>query len=317
MRVAAEARKRGSSVRFDDIIGLARKAARKKAPRVAVAGAHDPMVLDVLCDAAGQGFASPMLFGDEARIKAMASRRRLDLEGCSVIDVPDPVQAARQATEAASSGEAEVLMKGMVTTATLMKAALDSEIGIKTERLMTHVAVIEVDGFKRIMLMSDGGIVIAPQLEQKVEIVKNAISVAHALGLKLPKVALLSSIEIVNTKMKSAVDAAIIAKMADRGQIKGGIVDGPLAFDNAISPEAAKQKGIKSPVAGAADILIVGDTDVGNVFYKTVTYFLGKRARTAGIIVGGTVPMVVVSRADTYEARLNSIAVGCVLASRS
>jgi phosphate butyryltransferase len=300
-------------VRFRDIITLARRLSKQYRPRVAVAGAHDPIVLDVLCDAAEQGFALPILYGDETKIQSIASKQRLSLRACEVIDVPDATASARMAAQTASSGQADVLMKGNVTTATIMKAALDGDIGIKTDRLLSHVAVFEVEGYNRIMFMSDGGIVIEPDLEQKVGIVVNAIEVAQALGVKTPKVALLSSIEIVNTRMRSAVDAAIIAKMADRGQIKGAVVDGPLAFDNAISAEAAKQKGVKSPVAGNADILIVGHADVGNVFYKVLTYFLGKRCKTAGVIVGGMVPMVVVSRADTYEARLNSIAVACVL----
>lgn len=302
-----------TKVRFQDIIKLARKISRRHRPRVAVAGADDPIVLDVLCDACAQGFALPVLYGKKSSIESIAKRQHLSLQGCEIVNVKSAGDAARLAAQAASSGEADVLMKGNVTTATIMKAALDKEIGIKTERLMSHVAVFEVEGYDRIMFMSDGGIVIEPDLEQKVEIVKNAISVAHALGVRLPKVALLSSIEIVNTKMRSAVDAAIIAKMADRGQITGAIIDGPFAFDNAISVEAARHKGVKSPVAGCADILIVGHADVGNVFYKTLTYFVGKRCKTAGVIVGGMVPMVVVSRADTYEARLNSIAVACIL----
>lgn len=314
--MSSKPRRRSSEVRFDDIIRLARKVSKTHTPRVAVAGAHYPIVLDVLCDAAGQGFASPLLFGDEGRIREFARKQHLSLKGCEITDVLDPVSASRQAAQAARSGEADALMKGNVTTATIMKAALDDEIGIKTDRLMSHVAVFEVEGYKRVMFMSDGGIVIEPDLEQKVQIVENAIQVAVALGVKVPKVALLSCIETVNTRMRSAVDAAVISKMAERGQIKGAVVDGPLAFDNAVSPEAARQKGIESPVAGAADILIVGHADVGNVLYKTLTYFCGKRARTAGVIVGGKVPMIVVSRADTYEARLNSIAVGCVLSRR-
>jgi len=302
-----------STVRFRDIIRLARSVSKTRRPRVAVAGADDPVVLDVLCDASAQGFAAPLLYGRQSNIQQLVKRQRLSLKGCEIVDVDDPSDAARLAAQAASSGTADVLMKGNVTTATIMKAALDKEIGIKTDRLMSHVAIFEVEGYDRIMFMSDGGIVIEPDLEQKVEIVRNAISVAHALGVRQPRVAILSSIEIVNTRMRSAVDAAIIAKMADRGQIKGAIVDGPFAFDNAISPEAAKQKGVRSPVAGNADILIVGHADVGNVLYKTLTYFVGKRCKTAGVIVGGMVPMVVVSRADTYEARLNSIAVACIL----
>lgn len=301
------------AVRFGDILNLAKKTAKRHKPRVAVAGAHAPVVLDVLCDAAHRGFAEPLLFGDEAKIQEIASEQHLDLAGCDIINVKDPTSMARRAAEAARMGDADVLMKGNVTTATIMKAALDEEIGIKTERLMSHVAVFEVEGFDRVMFMSDGGIVIDPDLAQKVEIMNNAIQVAHALGVARPKVALISSIEIVNTKMKSAVDAAIIAKMADRGQITGAVVDGPFGFDNAISPEAAAQKGVKSPVAGKADILIVGHADVGNVLYKSLSYFVGERCSMAGVIVGAKVPIVVVSRADTYEARLNSIAIACIL----
>lgn len=304
---------RSKAVRFGDILKLAKRVAKKHKPRVAVAGAHAPIVLDVLCDASHQGFAEPLLFGDEAKIRQIASKQRLDLAGCDIQDVKDPTSAARLAAEAAHTGDADVLMKGNVTTATIMKAALDDEIGIKTDRLMSHVAVFEVKGHDRVMFMSDGGIVIEPDLAQKVEIVKNAIHVAHALGVARPKVALLSSIEIVNTRMRSAVDAAVIAKMSDRGQITGAVVDGPFGLDNAISPEAAAQKGVKSPVAGRADILIVGHADVGNVLYKTLSYFVGDRCSMAGVIVGAKAPMVVVSRADTYEARLNSIAIACVL----
>ena len=300
-------------MRFGDILKVARKVSRHHTPRVAVAGAHDPVVLDVLCDAAKQGFAAPIMYGDQGKIRALAAEGHLSLGGCEIVDVSNQVGAARLAAEACSSGAADVLMKGNVTTATIMKAALDKDIGIKTDRLMSHVAVFEVKDYKRIMLMSDGGIVIEPDLEQKVEIVENAVEVARALGIKVPKVALLSSIEIVNVRMKSAMDAAIISKMAERGQIKGAIVDGPLAFDNAVSEEAARHKGIKSQVAGKADILVVGHADVGNVLYKTLTYFCGQRAQTAGVIVGGRVPMIVVSRADTYDARLNSIAVACIL----
>jgi len=311
--VSSKPRARSSTVRFDDILRVAKKVAKTHTPRVAVAGAHYPIVLDVLCEAARQGFAAPLLYGDEAKIRQIARKLRLSLEGSEIIDVSDPVSASRQAAEAARTGEADALMKGNVKTATIMKAALDDEVGIKTERLLSHVALFEVDATKRVMFMADGGIVIAPDLAQKVEITKNAIQVARSLGVKTPKVAILSCLELVNPKIESTVDAAIISKMAERGQIKGAIVDGPLAFDNAVSAEAAKMKGIKSPVAGQADILIVGHADVGNVFYKTLTYFLGKQARTAGVIVGGKVPMIVVSRADTFDARLNSIAVACVL----
>jgi len=308
--------KKSKNVRFRDILSLAKKVAGRTNTRVAVAGAADPIVLDVLCDACNKGFAEPILFGEEARIRELAGKQRLSLKGCTMVDVKGPVNTARAAVKAVSSGGADVLMKGNVTTKTIMQASLDKEIGIAAGGLMSHVAVFEVEGFDRIMFMSDGGIVIEPTLEQKVEIINNAVAVARAMGLRKPKVAVLSAIETVNLKMKSAVDAAVLAQMSERGQIKNAIVDGPFGFDNAVSVEAARQKGVKSPVAGKADIFIVGHADVGNVFYKILTYFLGKRAQTAGVIVGARVPMVVVSRADTYDARLNSIAVACILARR-
>ena len=311
--MAKQTGKREAPLTFKAILERARKAGKVKRPRIAVAGAQDEVVLEVVCDARAQGLAAPLLFGDEVRIREMAKRRRIQLGDCEIIATGSDRAAARKATEAASSGDADVLMKGVVTTGTLMKAALDSEIGIKTTGLMSHVAMIETDYFNRMLFMADGGIVIEPDLEQKVEIIRNSVAVARALGVSLPKVALISSIETVNLGMKSAVDAAIISKMADRGQITGAIVDGPLAFDNAVSPEAARLKGVGGPVAGQADIVIVSMTDVGNVMYKALTYLCPPHVRTAGVIVGGRVPMVVVSRVDTYAARLNSIAVACVL----
>jgi phosphate butyryltransferase len=312
--VSKQIGKREPPLTLKSILERARKMGKVKRPRVAVAGAHDEVVLEVVCDAQAQGFVLPLLFGDEARIREMAKRKRIQLGDCEIVAAGSDRAAARKASEAASSGDADVLMKGVVTTGTLMKAALDSEVGIKTTRLMSHVAMIETDYFKRMLFMADGGIVIEPDLEQKVEIIRNAVEVARALGLALPKVALISSIETVKLGMKSAVDAAVISKMAERGQITGAVVDGPLAFDNAVSPEAAKLKGVGGPVAGQADIVIVGHTDVGNVMYKALTYLCAPHVRTAGVIVGGRVPMVVVSRVDTYDARLNSIAVACVLA---
>lgn len=308
-----EPRRKETILRFKDIIDRARRIAKARRPRIAVAGAHEEIVLEVVCDAASQGFAAPLLFGDEARIRDLAKRKRLALDPCEIVGVRDDRSAARDAVQAAHSGDADVLMKGIVTTASLMKAALDDEIGIKTDGLMSHVALIETDYYKRLLLMADGGIIIEPDIEQKVAITKNTIDVAHALGIAIPKVALISSIEIVNLKMRSAVDAAIISKMAERGQIKGAIVDGPFGFDNAVSPEAARQKGVHSPVAGVADILIVSHADVGNVMYKALTYLCKPHVTTAGVIVGGKVPIVAVSRADTYEARFNSILVACVL----
>ena len=314
VKVPKQSGRREAPVTFKSIIERARKVAQAKRPRIAVAGANDESVLEVVCDAEAKGFASPLLFGDAGRIREAAKRKRIQLGGCQIVAVGSDRAAAIQATKATSAGDADVLMKGVVSTSTLMKAALDSEFGIRTSRLMSHVAMVETDCYKRLLFMADGGIVIEPTIEQKVEIIRNAVDVARALGVSLPKVALVSSLETVNLQMKSAVDAAIISKMADRGQITGAVVDGPLAFDNAVSPEAAKLKGVGGPVAGQADIVIVGHTDVGNVMFKALTYLCGDCVRTAGVIVGGRVPIVAVSRVDTYSARLNSIIVACLLA---
>ncbi|MGC8787818.1 MAG: bifunctional enoyl-CoA hydratase/phosphate acetyltransferase, partial [Anaerolineae bacterium] len=210
-------------------------------------------------------------------------------------------------------GHADLAMKGKVETADFLRAALDREMGLRVGRLFTHVAVFELPGFDRLLFVTDSGVVVAPTMEQKVEIVQNAIMVAQRLGVTEPKVAILAATEMVNPKIPTTMDAANLAKMADRGQIQGGLVDGPLALDNAISPESVAIKGIKSPVAGYADILVAPDVEAGNMLAKAMTYFA--KGKMAGVVVGGKSPLIVASRSDPHETKLVSIGLGVILAS--
>jgi phosphate butyryltransferase len=210
-------------------------------------------------------------------------------------------------------GHADLAMKGKIETGDFLRAALDREVGLRVGRLFSHVAVFEIPGFDRLLFVTDSGVVVAPTLEQKVEIVQNAIAVAQRLGVKQPRVAILAATEMVNPKIPTTMDAANLAKMADRGQIQGGLVDGPLALDNAISPESVAIKGIKSVVAGSADILVTPDVEAGNMLAKAITYFA--RGKMAGVVVGAKTPLIVASRSDPHETKLISTALGVLLAS--
>ena len=221
-------------------------------------------------------------------------------------------EAARLAMRLARDGEVDVVVKGAVPTATFLRAALDREVGVRTGRLLSHVGVYDLPGFGRLLLVSDGGVVVAPDLYQKAEIVQNAIDVAHRLGIGEPKVAVLAAAETVNPKVPATLDAASLSKMAERGQIRGGIVDGPLALDNAISESSGRQKGIRSPVLGMADVLIVPDIEAGNLLGKAMLYLGG--GEMAGVVVGGRVPLVVTSRSGSRATREVSIALGVLLA---
>jgi len=230
-----------------------------------------------------------------------------------IIHEPDTRLAARKVMDLLRMGHADLAMKGKLETADFLRAALDHEYGVRTGRLISHVAVFEVPGFDHLLFVSDSGVVVAPTLEQKVDIVQNAIMVAKAFGVEQPRVAVLAATEMVNPKIPTTMDAANLAKMAERGQIQGGIVDGPLALDNAISPESAAIKGITGPVAGHADILIAPDIEAGNMLAKAITYFA--KGKMAGVVMGGRSPLVVASRSDPHETKLVSMALGVVLAS--
>ncbi|HWG84431.1 MAG TPA: phosphate butyryltransferase [Deinococcales bacterium] len=301
------------------IVGLARLIGQVKGPkRVAVASAEDDHVLGAVHEARLEGLIDPLLYGDENRIRKLAERMGIDHTRWTIVNAATKEAASEQAVRAVSEGRADILMKGLVDTATILRAVLNKEWGIRTGKLLSHVLVFDGGNmqseYNRLFFMSDGAMNIEPDLKAKIQIVENSVSVAHALGIDLPKVAMLAAIEVVNPDMSTAVDDAIISKMGDRGQIKGALIDGPLALDNAVSEEAARIKGITSPVAGKADILIVDNIDVGNVFYKTLIYFA--KSQAAGIIMGATAPMVLTSRSDSEETKFNSIALACVLAER-
>jgi len=216
--------------------------------------------------------------------------------------------------ELVRQGQAQVAMKGCIETGDFLRAALDRETGLRTGRLLSHVGVFEIPGFDRLIFVTDAGVVVAPDITQKIEIVQNAIEVAQALGIETPRVAILAATEMVNPKIPTTLDAANLSKMADRGQIRGGIIDGPLALDSAISQESSSIKGISSPVAGQADILVTPDVEAGNMLAKAITYFA--KGRMAGVVVGGQSPLIVASRSDPHETKLMSIALGVVMATR-
>lgn len=283
------------------------EAAKQRGPkRVAVAAAGDAEVLEAIKGADELGLATACLVGDQRTVEAEAARIGLDLSRHQVIHEANAAQAGRKAVALVSSGEADMVMKGLISTGDFLRAVLDKEIGLRTGRALSHVAAVEVKGYDRLLFVTDVAMNIAPDLARKVEIIQNVLEVTRALGLERPKVAALAAVETVSQDMPATVDAAVLAKMSERGQIKGAIIDGPLALDNAVSAEAAEHKGIRSPVAGAADILLVPDIDAGNVLYKSMVYFAG--ARTAGIVVGAGAPIILLSRADSHESKMLSIA---------
>jgi phosphate acetyltransferase len=244
----------------------------------------------------------------------MAEDLKLDLGPYRLVDALHSHDAAARAVALCRSGETEALMKGSLHTDELMSAVLPSATGLRTERRISHVFAMDVPTYPRPLFITDAAVNIYPTLEDKVDILKNAIQLAHALGISQPKVALLSAMETVNPKIPATIDAAALCKMADRGQIEGALIDGPLAFDNAISKEAALIKGIVSPVAGEADILLVPDLEAGNMLAKQLSYLA--KADSAGIVLGARVPIILTSRADSAEARLASCAVAAAFAYR-
>jgi phosphate butyryltransferase len=263
-------------------------------------------------DAEVAGVAEVILVGDVPKIRAIATEEGFDISRMDLVQADHPRDAAWRVMKLVSDGKADVAMKGKVETSDFLRGALSKELGLRTGRLFTHVAAFEIPEFDRLIFISDAGVVVAPNLEQKVEIVQNAIYVAHALGIERPRVAVLAATEVVNPKIPTTLDAANLSKMADRGQIRGGLVDGPLALDNAISPESARIKGIRSEVAGYADILIAPDIEAGNVLAKAITYFA--QGKMAGVVVGARCPLILPSRSDTREAKLVSLALGVMLA---
>ncbi|HAZ36505.1 MAG TPA: phosphate butyryltransferase [Clostridiaceae bacterium] len=280
--------------------------------RLSVAAAEDDEVLIAVDEGRKLGIIEATLVGDKSKIEKIARAASIDLNCYEIVDVKSKLEAVRTAVSLVSSGKADFLMKGQVPTADLLRAVLDREIGLRGGGLLSHVMVYSVPTYHKLLFLTDGGMVTNPDLTQKVQIINNAVKVAKALGINSPCVAPLCAVEVVNPDMQATLDAAALTKMCERGQIRDCIIDGPLALDNAISKEAAKRKGINSPVAGEADILLVPNIEAGNLLGKSLTYFA--MAKSAGVIMGAKCPIVLVSRADTHESKLYSIALGSIVA---
>jgi phosphate acetyltransferase len=263
-------------------------------------------------EAAKRRLIVPVLVGPPARIRAVAEANGADISGYRLVATEHSHASAATAAALARSGEVEILMKGSLHTDEMLANVVSSQSGLRTDRRISHVFVMDVPAYDRILLVTDAAINIEPTLAEKADIVRNAIDLAHVLGIAMPKVAILSAVEMVNPNIRSTLDAAALCKMADRGQIEGGILDGPLAFDNAISEHAARTKGIRSPVAGRADILMVPNIESGNMLAKQLLYFAG--ADSAGVVLGARVPVVLTSRADNVRMRIGSAAVAKLLA---
>jgi len=290
---------------------LVAKARGLKPIRTAVVHPVDTVSLVGAIKAAEAGLIVPVLVGPQARIAEVAAQARLDLSPYELVATEHSHGSAVQAVALVLERKVEALMKGSLHTDEFMSAIVAEE-KLRTARRMSHVFVIDLPGYPRPLFVTDAAIIIYPTLEDKVDIVQNVIDLAHVLGLAHPKVAILSAVETVSSKIKSTIDAAALCKMADRGQITGGILDGPLAFDNAVSAEAAKTKGIVSKVAGYADILVVPDVEAGNMLAKQLEYLA--KAEVAGIVLGARVPIILTSRADKTLARLSSCAIALLLA---
>ncbi len=290
---------------------LVRQAQALPPLRTAVVHPVDAVSLQGAIEAASKKLIVPVLVGPEAKIRAAADEAGVDLAGYELVPTEHSHEAAAKAAALARDLKVDALMKGSLHTDEFMSAIVREE-KLHTARRMSHVFVIDCPDYPRLLFVTDAAINIYPTLEDKVDIVQNAIELGHALGLVQPRVAILSAVETVTSKIKSTIDAAALCKMADRGQIVGGILDGPLAFDNAVSAEAAKTKGIVSPVTGQADIFVVPDLEGGNMLVKQLEYLA--KAEIAGIVLGARVPIILTSRADKTLARLGSCAVALLLA---
>ncbi|UKS56970.1 phosphate butyryltransferase [Exiguobacterium acetylicum] len=290
-------------MRFSEMV---EQAARLEDSVVAIAAADDEEVMDAVALAIENDLARFHLFGDATRIQQMIQKRALRESQFVITHTSTSQEAAERAAHAVRKGDASVLMKGLVPTATFMKAVLNKETGLRSGNVLSHVALFEVPGRESAIGLTDAAIHIQPSLEDKVKIIENGVSALRALGYGLPKVAVLAAVEVVNPTMQATIDAALLTQMNRRGQIKDCLVDGPLALDNAVNLVAAQQKGLTGDVAGQADLLVVPQIEVGNVIYKSLMYFA--HASVAAILVGARAPVVLTSRADTAEAKMYSLA---------
>ncbi|MDL2317636.1 bifunctional enoyl-CoA hydratase/phosphate acetyltransferase [Eubacteriales bacterium OttesenSCG-928-A19] len=294
---------------FDRIMAALPVGERK---RLAVAAAADTYVLEAVCEAKARGLVRPTLFGGADAIRCVASEIDCPLEGMEIHDAPTDEQAAAMAVSLVRDGGADMVMKGRLQTATLLRAVLDKEHGLRKDKVLSHVGVLHSPTLQRMLLLTDGGMVMYPDLETKVALIRNAVTAANGLGIAMPKVAAIAAVEVVNPKMQATVDAALLTMMNRRGQITGCIVDGPLAMDLAITPEAKAHKGVVSDVAGAADILLMHNIDVGNSVLKTFTK--AGDCLVGGVLMGALAPVVLTSRSDGVRSKVYSIACAAAIA---
>lgn len=296
------------SKNFEDLM----KRAKQRSPkRVAVAQAGDKDVLLSIKMAVDEGIIKPILVGNKIKIQEIAKDIDLDLEKAEIVDEKDKTLATRSATKLVSTGKASILMKGLIDTSIIMKQVLDKEIGLRTDKLISHVAIFDIASYHKLFFVTDAAMNIAPDLQEKKEIIENVVKLSEALNIINPKVAVLAAKEKVSLKMQATVDAEKLTEMNKNGEINNCIVDGPLALDNAVSKESARIKGIDSKVAGDADILLVPDIEAGNILYKALTFLAG--AKSAGIIVGTKAPVILTSRADDDVTKLHSIVLATLL----
>jgi phosphate butyryltransferase len=296
---------------FEEVL----KIAKERGPKtVAVACAQDTDVLKAVDNAKSNGIINAILVGDQGKIEAIAKEENIDLAEYELINIEDLAEASLKAVELVSSGKAHMVMKGLVDTGIILKAVLNKEVGLRTGSVLSHVAIFDVMNYPRLLLVTDAAMNIAPNLEQKKQIIENSLQVAKGLDIEEPKVGVICAKEKVNPKMPATVDAGELVKMNENGELTGCIVGGPFALDNAVSEEAAKLKGIDHPVAGKADILMCPNIESGNILYKTLGFLAN--AKSAGVIVGAKAPIILTSRADSEEAKLNSIALGVLMAAK-
>lgn len=297
---------------FKNLEFLFERAKKGNIMRVVVAAAEDGDVLEAVHTANVEGIVEATLVGDPDKISKVARDKGVDISSFEVIPATNEEEAAMKAVQAVSSGEGDLLMKGFIKTSTLLKAVLNKEWGLRSGRLLSHLFLFEVPRLGRVIGLTDGGLNTYPGLQEKVSIVNNAVSCCHALGVERPRVAALAAVEVVNPDMPCTLDAAALVQMNRRNQIKGCIIDGPLALDNALSEEAARHKGVVSEVAGHAEVLLVPDIEAGNLLGKVILFMANGAG--AGVVLGAKVPVVLTSRGDTARTKALSIALGAVLA---
>lgn len=293
---------------LDELMSLAR---RHKTKRLVVAAAEDDHVLLAVKQASENGIIEPVLVGDEQKIKNLAASIEFSVSGIEIIHETEAENAAQMAVEKIRNGDADVLMKGLVSTGPLLKAVLHKEKGLRKTDILSHVALFESPYYHKLIAVTDAAMNIAPDLNEKIALVKNAVDLYHRLGEAMPKVGIVSAVENVNPKMEATLHAAIMAAMNRRGQLKDCLVDGPFALDNAISKEAAKLKKIEGEVAGDVDIILTPDINTGNVLYKAFNFLGG--AISAAVIMGASVPVVLTSRADSEKSKYMSIVLAAAM----